>query len=108
MRRWIRNTMSKYKVRLLPRAFRDLDNIFEYIANEKLSPDAAKRQTNRIKEAIRSLSSFPESHQERQEGRYADQGYRQLLIGNYMAVFRIDEVRKIVYIVTVQYKGRNI
>ena len=100
--------MNKYKVRLLPRAFRDLDNIFEYIANEKLSLDAAKRQTNRIKAAIRSLSSFPESHQKRQEGRFADKGYRQLLIGSYMAVFRIDEVQKTVYVVTVQYQGRNI
>lgn len=100
--------MGKYKVKLLPRAFRDLDSIYEYIAKEKMSPDAARMQTDRIKKAIRNLSVFPGSHQERQEGRFADQGYRQLLIGSYMAIFRIDEAQKAVYVVTVQYQGRNV
>ena len=99
--------MNKYKVRLLPHAFRDLDSIYEYIAKEKLSPGAARMQTNRIKEAIKSLGVFPKSHQERHEGRYANLGYRQLLIDNYVAIFRIDEIHRTVYVVTVQYQGRN-
>ena len=32
----------------------------------------------------------------------------QLLIDNYMAIFRIDEPHKIVYVVTIQYQGRNL
>lgn len=54
------------------------------------------------------LEAFPQSHQERNEGRYAGKGYRQLLIDNYMAIFRIDEVNRTVYVVTIQYQGRNI
>lgn len=54
------------------------------------------------------LEAFPQSHQERNEGRYAGKGYRQLLIDNYMAIFRIDEVNRTVYVVTMQYQGRNI
>ena len=37
-----------------------------------------------------------DSRQERMEGRYAGKGYRQLLIDNYIAVFRIDEATKTV------------
>lgn len=75
---------------------------------DKLSPENAKGQDARIKKAILSLDTFHQSHQERNEGRYAGKGYLQLIIDNYMAVFRIDEPRKIVYVVTIQYQGRNL
>ena len=72
--------MDKYKVKVNPRAIRELDHIYEYIANEKLAPENAKGQVDRIKKAVLSLDTFPQSHQERNEGRYAGKGYRQLLI----------------------------
>ena len=100
--------MDKYKVKINHRAVRELDSIYEYIANEKLAPENAKGQVDRIKKAIINLSTFPQSHPERNEGRYAEKGYRQLLIDNYIAIFRIDEVDKIVYVVTIQYQGRKL
>lgn len=100
--------MDKYKVKINPKAIRDLDGIYEYIANEKLSAENAKGQIERIKKAVLKLDTFPQSHQERSEGRYAGKGYRQLLIDNYIVIFRTDENSKIVYVVTVQYQGRNL
>jgi plasmid stabilization system protein ParE len=100
--------MDKYRIKLNKRAFKDIDSIFEYIALEKLSPENAKGQTDRIWNALKTLDTFPQSHQERNEGRYAGKGYRQLIIDNYIAIFRIDESTKTVYIVTVQYQGRNL
>ena len=78
------------------------------IANEKLASENAKGQIDRIKKAVLSLDTFPQSHQKRNEGRYAGKGYRQLLIDNYIAIFRIDEPHKTVYVVTIQYQGRNL
>lgn len=100
--------MVKYKVKLNARAFRDIDDIFAYIALEKLSPENAKGQTDRIWAAMKKLDTFPHSHQERTEGRYAGKEYRQLLIDNYIAIFKIDEPNKTVHVVTVQYQGRDI
>lgn len=100
--------MDKYKVKINPKAIRELDSIYEYIANEKSAPENAKGQVDRIKKAILNLDTFPQSHQDRNEGRYAGKGYRQLLIDNYIVIFRIDEINKIVYVVTVQYQGRNL
>ncbi len=57
--------MDKYKVKVNPRAIRELDHIYEYIANEKLAPENAKGQVDRIKKAVLSLDTFPQSHQER-------------------------------------------
>lgn len=100
--------MDKYKVRLSQQAFREIDEIFSYIAMEKLSPENAKGQTDWIWSALKKLETFPQSHQERTEGRYAGKGYRQLLMDNYVAIFKIDESKKIVHVVTVQYQGRNV
>lgn len=100
--------MDKYKVKINPRAICELDSIYKYIANEKLAPENAKNQIDRIKKAILNLDTFPQSHQERNEGRYAGKGYQQLLIDNYIVIFRIDEINKTVYVVTIQYQGRNL
>ena len=100
--------MEKYDVMLFPKAYRDIDDIYAYIALEKLAPENARGQTDRIWDAIESLETYPQSHQDRLVGKYAGKGYKQLLIDNYLAIFKIDEGKKIVYVVTVQYQGRNI
>ena len=103
----IKNTMAKYEVMLYPKAYRDIDDIYAYIALEKQSPENAKGQTDRIWDAIESLEINPRAHQDRLVGGYAGKGYKQLLIDNYMAIFKIDEANKKVYVVTVQYQGRD-
>lgn len=100
--------MDKYDVMLYPKAFRDIDDIYAYIALEKMSPENAKGQTDRIWDALRTLEQIPEAHQDRLVGRYAGKGYKQLLIDNYVVVFKIDKDSKKVFVVTVQYQGRNI
>ena len=100
--------MDKYEVMLYPKAYRDIDDIYAYIALEKLSPENAKGQTDRIWDVIRTLEQIPEVHQDRLVGRYAGKGYKQLLIDNYIAIFKIDKNAKKVYVVAVQYQGRNI
>jgi hypothetical protein len=100
--------MDKYEVMIYPRALQDIDDIYAYIALEKLSPENAKGQTDRIWEAIKTLDTFPESHQDRVVGRYAGRGYKQLIIDNYIAIFKIDKQHKKVFIITVRYQGRNL
>ena len=100
--------MDRYKIKVNKRAYRDIEGIFEYLALQKLEPENAKGQTDRIWKALKTLEIFPQAHQERLEGRYARKGYRQLLVDNYIVVFRIDEKRKTVHIVTVNFQGRNV
>ena len=108
LQNWRKNILDKYKVKINPRAISELDRIYKYIADDKFAPENAKGQVDRIKRAVLNLDTFPQSHQERNEGRYAGKGYRQLLIDNYIVIFRIDESYKIVYVVTIQYQGRNL
>lgn len=105
---WRKNILYKYTVKINPKAIRELNSIYEYIALNKLDFENAKNQVNRIKKSILNLDTFPQSHQERNEGKYAGKGYRQLLIDNYIAIFRIDETNKTVFVVTIQYQGKNL
>ena len=100
--------MDKYSVMLYPRAFRDIDDIYAYIALEKMNPENAKGQTDRIWDAIKSFEQLPESYQDRLVGRFAGKGYKQLIVDNYIIIFKIDKEQNRVYIVIVQYQGRNI
>lgn len=95
--------MDKYGVKLMSRAVRDLDGIYDYIANTLLEPGTALNMVERIENAILSLETMPYRCLERKWGSYANRGYRQLFVENYTAVFRIDEVKKMVIVVTVRY-----
>jgi len=85
--------MDKYRLKITSRAFSDIDGIYRYIAMEKLSPENAKGQTDRIWKAIRELDTMPQSHQDRQVGRYARKSYKQLIVDNYIVIYKIDEAK---------------
>lgn len=54
--------MDKYKVKVNPRAIRELDQIYQYIANEKLAPENAKGQVDRIKKSIKQAPNDTINH----------------------------------------------
>ena len=53
--------MDKYKVKINPKAAGDIDHIYEYLAEDRLAPESAKRQAERLKTAILKLDTFPQS-----------------------------------------------
>lgn len=89
-------------VKLMPKAYRDLEDIDWYIANELEEPATALALVEEIENAILSLEAFPQRGALRKIGRYAKE-YRQIFVKNYTIIYRIDEVRKWVIVVTVRY-----
>jgi mRNA-degrading endonuclease RelE of RelBE toxin-antitoxin system len=57
----------------------------------------------KIENAILGLDTMPHRCPMRKIGVYANKGYRQLFVGNYTVIFRIDEERRYVLVVTVKY-----
>ena len=51
--------MDRYSVKLMSRALRDLDGIYDYIANTLLEPGTARDLSERIENAILSLEMMP-------------------------------------------------
>lgn len=95
--------MDHYSVKLTSRALQDLDGIYAYIAHTLLEPQTARRLVGRIEDAILSLETMPSRCPQRRLGAYANRGYRQLFVEHYTAIFRIDEAKKTVVVVTVRY-----
>ena len=91
----------------MSRALRDLDGIYDYIAHTLLEPETALNLVSRIEDAILSLEMMPSRCPARKHAVYANRGSRQLFIENYTAIFRIDEAKKAVIVVTVRYSPRE-
>jgi len=100
-------TLEKYNVKLMSRALHDIDKIYAYIAHSLLEPKIASSLITEIEEQIYSLEYMPYRCPERRYGVYANRGYRQLFVGNYVVIYRVDEHRKQVVIVTVKYSSSN-
>ena len=82
--------MVKYTIKMLQRASDDLDNIYNRIADD-------------LEDAILSLDEMPYRGSIRRTGAFANRGYRQIFVKNFTIVYRIDEAKKMVVIVTVRY-----
>lgn len=95
--------MDKYTVKLYARAYRDLDGIYEYIANNLSEPMVASNMIDTLEEAIYSLEYLPERGTIRRIGAYANGDYRQLFVKRYIIVYRVLKEKKEVHIVTVRY-----
>ena len=97
--------MDNYSVKLMSRALRDLDKIYDYIAHTLVEPGTALKLAERIENAIFSLETMPYRCPGRRRGAYAYRGYRQLLVENYTVIYRIQESEKQVIVVTVRYSS---
>ena len=60
--------MDKYSVKLMSRALRDLDGIYNYIAHTLLEPGTALNLVGRVEDAILSLETMPYRCPERKRG----------------------------------------
>ncbi len=99
--------LDKYTVKLYARAYRDLDDIYTYIAEHLLEPGTALNMVNELESAIFSLEEMPERGALRRIGAYANGDYRQLFVKNYVIVYRVLKENREVHIVTVRYSPSN-
>lgn len=95
--------MAEYQVKLLSRAYRDLDEIYGYIVEMLLEPGTAASMLDALENGILSLESMPYRFPIRRSGVYSPKGYRQMMVKNYAVIYRIDEKQKQVIVVTVRY-----
>lgn len=95
--------MDKYQVVLLSEAYKNIDEIYEYISKHFLEPETALNMVDSIEEAIFSLEHMPKRGAPRRYGIYASKDYRQLFVKNYTIIYRVDDESKQVVIVAVRY-----
>ena len=88
--------MKQYKVEITKEALQNMEDIYNYIANELLSPENAMRQYDRIAGAILKLDIFLEKFRVLKSEREKQRELRRLVVDNYSVFYVISEDRVIV------------
>lgn len=99
--------MDRYTVKLLPKAYKDIDSIYEYVLETSSFSQTADNLVGQFENTILSLEHLPYRGALRKVGVFAESGYRQLFIKNFTIIYRVNEKLKEVVIVTVRYSGSD-
>lgn len=97
----------KYEVVLTEKAKNEIDDIYNYISKSLMAEKSANNLINKLEESILRLEIMPKSCSLVESYKSRKYMYRKLVINNYVALYRIDETLKKVYIIRVVYGGRN-
>ncbi|MEE1314197.1 MAG: type II toxin-antitoxin system RelE/ParE family toxin [Faecalimonas sp.] len=88
--------MKRYRVQITEKAFIDMEEIYNYIADDLLEPEYAMNQYNRIADSIEGLALFPERIKIMQSDKEAAMELRRLLVDNYSVFYVIQNDNVIV------------
>ena len=88
--------MKQYKVEITREALQDMEDIYNYIATDLLSPENAIGQYNRIADEILSLDYFPERYRIMESESEKRMELRRMPVDNYSVFYTIREDNVIV------------
>ena len=97
---------EQYRVKYTQTALKRLDDILAYIAVTLCNPSAAKRLLDDFDEAIENVSKCPYAMSKAKNKNVTTKEYRKILVRQYLAIYRIDEKKKAIYILTFRYAPR--
>ena len=95
--------IAMYKVKLSEIALKELNNIYEYLAIEKVAIFAADRLIKKIYKKLDSLKHMPASFAIYEP--HPD--WRIVHVQNYKILYRVDEKQKLVVITRILHSSQN-
>ena len=86
--------MEQYRVEITKEALQDMEDIYNYIALELLSPENAMGQYNRIADEILTLDTFPQRYRIMDSEPEKQMELRRMIVDNYSVFYtiRVDKV----------------
>ena len=97
-----------YKIKFLPSAKKDIDNIIYYVSNDLNNKSAAKKLSKSFIECANEILIFPYGEPIYGLSKKMNQEYRCIKIKNYCMFYVVNEKLKEVIVVRVLYKKMNI
>ena len=98
---------KKYLLKFTHLAERDLDEIYGYISIKLIAEQAAIELMARIENSINRLKEFPLSCNIVSDKTLGKQGYRKLIIDNYIVFYLVDKMDRKVTIMRILYGARR-
>lgn len=96
-----------YSVIMLPAAEEDYREILRYLDRRFESPQASRTLNQRLREALENLRETPRMYAFSTDEVLRQRGYHKFLIGNYVALFQIDETNQVVEIYRIFHGSQN-
>ena len=99
---------EKYQVVYSPQALDDIKGIYAYIAFSLNAVATARKQVERIRKEIRSLSTMPERYVLVQWEPWNDLGLRKMAVNNFVVFYLVKKREHMVTVVRILYGGMDI
>jgi addiction module RelE/StbE family toxin len=99
--------MERYKVFMTQSATQDLKDISAYIAHELKESSLAKKLVEKIKISVISLAKLPLRYALVSDESLAAQGFRKIMVDNYIIFYIVSEKDKTVSIIRILYGRRD-
>ena len=96
-----------YKVLITELAQKDLDAIIEYLSIQLCNPTAAAHLLDEVDQCYSHLCSNPLIYAKSTDTRLENEGYRKVLINNYILFFKVFEREKKVIVYRIIYGARD-
>ena len=96
-----------YKLSVSTDAHNDIDEIINYIACELSNPQAAKDFLDDVHSSYCTVVKNPFMYSLCDDERLRREGYRKIVIKNFLILYRADEHKKLVSVVRIVYSARN-
>lgn len=96
-----------YKLIVTELAHQDLDNIVSYIAVQLANPTAASDFLDEVDKCYGYLKRNPLMYSKCQDSRLEKEGYRKVVVKNYIIIYKVDENDKKVNILRFFYGAQD-
>ena len=99
--------MREYQIKITRLAEKDLENLGDYIAEQLLNPEAAKKMIQGIRKQVDKLRVFPERYELDRDPVLKAKGIRMTYYRKYKIFYVVDVQDSIVYIVRILHTLAN-
>lgn len=96
-----------YRVQVSRDANADIDGVLSYLAVKLSNLDAAIRLADELEHVYDQLSEHPRLYEQARDPLLCRQGYRKVVIGNYVLLYLVDDDRQLVTVARLFYGRRN-
>lgn len=98
---------DKFEIEFSDSCKEEIEEIYQYISENLVSENSAKRLMRKLRNKINNLTYNPEMYEKIHRKNLRSQEFRKIVVDNYVIFYTIDNKKKKIYISHMYYSKRN-
>ncbi len=98
---------TEYNIKLADQFLEEFEEICDYISNKLKNIDGSNRLRKKVIYNVLLLENSPKMFTEIEKTDRTERKYRRMVVNNYVILYTIDKLKKVVYVAHIYYDGRN-